>query len=85
MEKERSGILQRFADVKAESKLQQEALERSTQNVPELKMLLERSERQRGNISQQLTFEVPIPFQKSRFFVCVNSNYLMQFLTIDLI
>ena len=51
MENERSGILQRFADVKAESKLQQAALERSTQNVPELKMLLERSERQRGIVT----------------------------------
>ena len=48
MEKDRVEILQRFADIKAESKMQKVALERSSETVPELKMLLERSEQQRG-------------------------------------
>lgn len=48
MEKDRVQILQRFADIKAESKIQKAALDRSSQTLPELKMLLERSEQQRG-------------------------------------
>ena len=49
MEKDRVQILQRFADIKAESKIQKAALDRSSQTLPELKMLLERSEQQRGS------------------------------------
>lgn len=48
LERERSEMLNQLSEMKAEAKLKHAALERSSQNVPELKMLLERSERQRG-------------------------------------
>ena len=49
MDRERTEVLERFAEIKAESKVQMEALEKSSQSNTELKLLLERSEHQRGN------------------------------------
>ncbi|XP_066915412.1 uncharacterized protein [Clytia hemisphaerica] len=54
MDRERTEVLERFAGIKTESKVQMEALEKLSQNNTELKLLLERSEHQRDKLSDRV-------------------------------